>query len=63
MYSVPKKRDTAYGFDELLKKHEQSIIDSYDLVVTDTEIYVTERVNNILFLSQSDTTPTSESDM
>ena len=45
----PRKRDTAYGFDELLKKHEQSIIDSYDLVVTDTEIYVTERVNNILF--------------
>ena len=48
----PRKRDTAYGFDELLKKNEQSIIDSYDLVVTDTEIYVTERVNNILFLKQ-----------
>ena len=45
----PRKRDTAYGFDGLLKKHEQSVIDSYDLVVTDTEIYVTERVNNILF--------------
>lgn len=44
------KKDTAYGFDELLKKHDQSIIDSYDLAVTDTEIYVTERVNNILFL-------------
>ena len=38
------------SFDELLKKHEQSIIDSYDLVVTDTEIYVTERVNNIWFV-------------
>ena len=55
----PRKRDTAYGFDELLKKHEQSIIDSYDLVVTDTEIYVTERVKNILFLSQSGNITTS----
>lgn len=48
----PKKRDTAYGFEELLEKHAKEIIQSYDLVVTDTEIYVTEQVNNIMFLKK-----------
>ena len=46
----PKMKDTAFGFDEVLKRHDKSIIDSYELVVTETEIYVTERVNNILFV-------------
>lgn len=45
----PKKKDTAYGFDELLEKHDKKIIDSYDLEVAGNEIYITEQVNNILF--------------
>ena len=45
----PKKKDTAYGFDELLKKHDRSIIESYELEVLENEIYVTEQVNNLLF--------------
>lgn len=45
----PKKKDTAYGFDELLQKHDKSIIESYGLEVFGNEIYVTEQVNNILF--------------
>lgn len=45
----PKKKDTAYGFDELLEKHDKEIIDSYDLEVAGNEIYITEQVNNILF--------------
>ena len=45
----PKKKDTAYGFSEVLQRHDPTIIKSYDLVETDTEIYVTEQVNNILF--------------
>lgn len=45
----PKKKDTAYGFDELLKKHDKEIIESYELEVVGNEIYITERVNNILF--------------
>lgn len=45
----PKKKDTAYGFDELLKKHDKSVIDSYELEVLENEIYVTEQVNNLLF--------------
>ena len=45
----PKKKDTAYGYEEVLKKHDQTVIDSYNLVETDTELYLTEQVNNILF--------------
>lgn len=48
----PRKKDTAYGFDELLKKHDKEIIDSYELEVVGNEIYITERVNNILFCKQ-----------
>lgn len=45
----PKKKDTAYGFDKLLKKHDKEIVESYELEVMGNEIYITEQVNNILF--------------
>ena len=45
----PKKKDTAFGYEDVLSRHEKLVIDSYDLVETDTELYITERVNNILF--------------
>jgi len=48
----PKKKDTAYGYEEVLKKHNKVVIESYNLVETDTEIYVTEQVNNIIFIKQ-----------
>lgn len=48
----PKKKDTAYGFEELLRKHDKNIIQSYNLEVLDNEIYLTEQVNNILFCKQ-----------
>ena len=48
----PKKKATAYGFDELLKKHDKEIIESYGLKIVGNEIYITERVNNILFYKQ-----------
>ena len=38
------------GYEEVLRKHDKAIIASYDLVETETELYVTERVNNILFV-------------
>ena len=46
----PKKKDTAYGFDELMKKFDQDIIAGYDLEIVGNEIYVTEKVNNLLFV-------------
>ena len=33
----------------MLRKHDKDVIDSYDLVETDTELYLTEQVNNIVF--------------
>ena len=45
----PKKKDTAYGYEDVLKKHDKAVIDSYDLIETDTELYLTEQVNNIIF--------------
>ena len=45
----PKKKDTAFGFDELLEKYDKEIIAGYDLEIIGNEIYVTEKVNNLLF--------------
>ena len=45
----PKKKDTAYGYEEVLAKHNKSVIESYNLEETDTELFTTERVNNLLF--------------
>ena len=54
---VPRKKDTAYGYEEVLKKHDKDVTDSYDLVETDTELYITERVNNILFVKKQILSP------
>lgn len=48
----PKKKDTACGYEEVLRKHDKAVMESYDLAETDTELYITERVNNILFEKQ-----------
>lgn len=48
----PKKKETAYGYEDVLKKHDRSIIESYNLIETDTEIYITENVNNIIFVKK-----------
>ena len=45
----PKKKETAYGFLELLEKYPEEIIKSYELEMTGDEIFVTEPVNNLLF--------------
>lgn len=45
----PKKKDTAFGYEEVLAKHDKEIIQSYDLTETEDEIWVTEGVNNLLF--------------
>lgn len=48
----PKKKEAAFGFDELLKKHDKSIVEGYNLEVSESEIYITEQVNNILLCKQ-----------
>ena len=48
----PRKKATAIGFEDVLLKHDKSIIDSYQLEVAEEEIWVTEEVNNILFMKE-----------
>ncbi len=50
----PKKKDTAFGYEEVLKKHDKTVIESYDLEETDTELYITECVNNLLFVRRKE---------
>ena len=45
----PKKKDTAFGWEEVLRKHNKTVIESYALAETDKELYITERVNNVVF--------------
>lgn len=49
----PKKKDSAYGYEKVLEKHEKPVIESYDLEETETELYITEQVNNILFVKET----------
>ncbi len=42
-----------YGYEEVMKKLDKAVIDSYDLVETDTELYFTEQINNIMFEKNS----------
>lgn len=37
------------SFLQEFAKHSKSVIKSYDLVETDTELFITGRVNNLLF--------------
>lgn len=45
----PKKRETAWGFEDILNRFDSDVIAGYNLKITDDEIWVTERVNNLLF--------------
>lgn len=45
----PKKRKDAAEFDSIVARHSKSVVNGYDLEVTEDEIYITEQVNNILF--------------
>ena len=48
----PKKKDTAVGYEAVLRRHNKTVIASYDLAETDTELYITEQVNNLLFVKE-----------
>lgn len=49
--TFPRLRETAIEFDDIMKKHDKKIIESYNVRVTDDNkyIYITERVLNLLF--------------
>lgn len=45
----PKQKSTANGYKELIESYPKEIINSYDLAYSSDSIYVTEKVNNVLF--------------
>ena len=45
----PRKKDEYPEFDDIIKKYDKNITESYDVEITDNEIYITENVNNMLF--------------
>ena len=46
----PKQKDTAPSWQEVLAKHDKAVIASYDFFEAETELFLTEQVNNILFM-------------
>ena len=55
----PKKKQTALDFDAVLKRFDEDVIRGYELEVAGDEIWITERVNNLMF-QKSETVPCRE---
>ena len=45
----PKKKENAPEFDEIIHRFDQQVIAGYDIEITESEIWITEKVNNLLF--------------
>lgn len=45
----PKKKNTALEFDDIIKRFDRKIVDGYNIKITEDEIFITEKVNNLLF--------------
>lgn len=45
----PKKKETALEFDYIIRLFDKQIINGYAVELVDDEIWITEKVNNLLF--------------
>lgn len=45
----PKKKQTSLVFDDILNRFDKQVIKGYGLEIINDEIWITERVNNLLF--------------
>ena len=45
----PRQRKTALEFDNIINRHDEAVIKGYDVEVTENEIWITEKVNNLFF--------------
>ena len=45
----PKKRETALEFNDIISRHDKEVIKGYEVEVIEDEIWITEKVNNLLF--------------
>ena len=45
----PKKKQTSLELDDILNRYDKQVIKGYGLEIINDEIWITERVNNLLF--------------
>lgn len=45
----PRKRRTALEFDDIVKQFDQQVINGYQVEIIEDEIWITEKVNNLMF--------------
>lgn len=45
----PRKKDTSLEFDDIVSRHNEAVIRGYDVEIIEDEIWISEKVNNILF--------------
>ncbi|MBR6106864.1 MAG: methyltransferase domain-containing protein [Oscillospiraceae bacterium] len=50
----PRKTEQMPGLDALLKQHNAQVIAGYGLEIGETEVWITERVSNLLFRAEDD---------
>ena len=46
----PRKYECVYH--DIMARHERTVVDGYEIKITGDEIFVTERVNNVLFVKR-----------
>lgn len=49
----PKRKADAKELDEILKQHDRTVVEGYELKITEDEVWITEKVNNLLFVKES----------
>lgn len=45
----PRKKETAIEFDDIINRYDETVMKGYDVEIIGDEIWITERVNNLLF--------------
>ena len=45
----PRKKETSLEFDDIIRRHDETVIKGYGVEVINDEIWMTEKVNNLLF--------------
>ena len=45
----PRKKETALEFDEIVSRHNETAIRGYEVEIIEDEIWISEKVNNLMF--------------
>ena len=44
----PRKKETSLEFDDIIKRHNKEVVKGYGVEIIEDEIWITEKVNNLL---------------